>query len=131
MNATKSGNASSRIDIVFDAYKDNSIKTAEREGRGEATGLAHGNIVASQKIQQWRRLLRSSASKTALIKFLWQAWRNDPYPEKLGSKLLYITCEKECFKFTKDGSEIVDKLTTSQKEADTHMLLHTKHALSN
>ena len=69
MIAIQSGNASSRIDIVFDVYKDNSIKTAEREGRGEATGLAHGNIVASQKIQQWRRLLRSSASKTALIKF--------------------------------------------------------------
>ena len=69
MIAIQSGNASSRIDIVFDVYKDNSIKTAEREGRGEATGLAHGNIVASQKMQQWRRLLRSSASKTALIKF--------------------------------------------------------------
>ena len=63
MIAIQSGNARSRIDIVIDVYKDNSIKTAEREGRGEATGLAHGNIVASQKIQQWRRLLRSSASK--------------------------------------------------------------------
>ena len=27
-----------RTDIVFDVYKDNSIKTAELEGRGEATG---------------------------------------------------------------------------------------------
>ena len=48
---------------MFDVYKDNSIKTAEREGRGEATSLCHGNIVVGQKIQQWRRLLRSSASK--------------------------------------------------------------------
>ena len=38
MIAIQSGNASSRIDIVFYVYKDNSIKTAEREGRGEATG---------------------------------------------------------------------------------------------
>ena len=52
MIAIQSGNASSRIDIVFDVYKDNSIKTAECEGRGEATGLAHGNIVAGQIIQQ-------------------------------------------------------------------------------
>ena len=124
MIAIQSGNASSRIDIVFDVFKDNSIKTADR-------GLAHGNIIAGQKIQQWRRLLRSSASKTALIKFLCQAWRNNPYPEKLGSKLLYITCEKECFKVTKDGSEVVDELATSQEEADTRMLLHTKHASSN
>ena len=28
-----------RIDIVFDVYKDNSIKTAELEGRGEVTSM--------------------------------------------------------------------------------------------
>ena len=117
--AIQSENASSRIDIVFDVYKDNSIKTAEREGRGEATGLAYGNIVAGQKIQQWRRFLRSSTSKTALIKFLCQAWRNDPYPEMLGSKLLCITCEKQCFKVTKDDSEVVGELSSSQEEAVT------------
>ena len=112
--------------IVFDVYKDNSIKTAEHEGRGEATGLAHGNIAAGQKIQQ--RLLRSSASKTALIKFLCQAWRNDPYPEKLGSKLLYITCEEECFKVTKVGFDIVDELTTPKKKL-THACCFTPNML--
>ena len=77
--------------FVFDVYKDNSVKTTEREDRGVASGLAHGSIVVGQEIKRWRRLLRSSASKIALIKFLCQAWRNDPYPEKLGSKLLFIT----------------------------------------
>ena len=129
--AIQAANASSRIDIVFDVYRENSIKTAEREGRGESSGLAHGNIVAGQKIQQWRRLLRSSTSKTALIKFLCEAWKNDPYPEKLGSKVLFITCEKQCFKVTKEGSEAIDELTTTQEEADTRMLLHAKHASSN
>ena len=33
MIVIQSGNASSRIDIVFDVYKDNSIKTTEREDR--------------------------------------------------------------------------------------------------
>ena len=59
-----------RVDIVFDDYKDNSIKTAELEGRGELIGTVHGIAVAGQKIQQWRRQVRSSASKTALIKFI-------------------------------------------------------------
>ena len=125
MIAIQSENANSIIDIVFDVYKDNLIKTTERKDRGEATGVAHGNIVVGQKIQQWRRLLRSSARKAALIKFLCQAWRNDPYPEKLGSKLLFITCGKQCFNVTKDGSEVVDELTTSQEEADTwHVASH-------
>ena len=37
-------------DIVFDVYKDNSIKTTGREDRGEATGLAHGSILAGHKL---------------------------------------------------------------------------------
>ena len=68
------------IAIVFDVCKDNSIKTTEREDRGVASDLAHGSIVVGHKIQWWRRVLRSSASKTALIKYLCQACRNDPYP---------------------------------------------------
>ena len=60
-----------RIDIVFDVYKDNSTKITELEGKGEATGTVHGITVAGQKIQQWRRPVRSSASKTALIKFIY------------------------------------------------------------
>ena len=129
--AIQSGNASSIKDIVFVVYKDNSIKTTEREDRGVASGLTHGSIVVGYKIQWWRRLLRSLASKSALIKFLCQAWRNIPCPEKLGSKLLFITCGKQCFKVTKDGSEVVDELATSHEEADTRTLLHTKHASSN
>ena len=75
--------------------------------------------------------MRISASKTALIKFIFEAWRNDPYPEKLCSKLFFITCEKQHFKVTKDGSEVVAELTTSQEEAGTPILLHIKYASSN
>ena len=46
MIAIQSGNASSRIDIVFDVYKYNLIKTTEREDRGEATSIAYGSIAA-------------------------------------------------------------------------------------
>ena len=129
--AIQSGNASSRKDNVFDVYKVNSIKTTEHEDRIVASDLAHSSIVVDHKIQWWRRLLRSSASKTSLIKFLCQAWRNDPYPERLGSKLLFITCGKQCFKVTKDGSEVIDDLATFQEEASTRTLLHTKHVSSN
>ena len=129
--AIQSGNVSSLKDIGFDVYKYNSIKTTECEDREVASGLAHGSVVVSHKIQWWRRLLRSSASKNALIKFLCQAWRNDTYPEKLGSELLFITCGKQCFKVTKDGSEVVDELAAFQEKAYTRTLLHNKHVSSN
>ena len=92
---------------MFDGYREKSIKTAEREGTGEATGLVHGHIVPGQNIQEWRRLLRNCPH---------------PYPENLGSKVLFITCQDQCFKVTKDDSEAVDDLTSSQEEADTRML---------
>ena len=38
-------------DIVFDVYKDNLIKTTEREDREVASGLAHGSILVGHKIQ--------------------------------------------------------------------------------
>ena len=47
------------------------------------------------------------------------------------SKLLVITCEKQRCSVTKDVSEVVDELNTSQEEADTRLLLHTKRASSN
>ena len=46
MIAIQSEIASSSIDIVFDVYKDNSIKITEPEDRGEATAIAHGIIAA-------------------------------------------------------------------------------------
>ena len=45
MIAIQSGNPSSRINILFGVYKDNSIKIADREGNGEATGSVHGSIL--------------------------------------------------------------------------------------
>ena len=47
-----------------------SIKTMQSKqtelGVEELFGLVHGNIVAGQKIEQWRRQLRSSTSQTSL-----------------------------------------------------------------
>ena len=36
--ALNEGTSSDRIDVIFDDYKDDSIKSAERENRGEGSG---------------------------------------------------------------------------------------------
>ena len=48
--ALPSGNAIAE-DIVFDVYKDNSMKTTELVDRGVASGLTSGSIVVGHKIQ--------------------------------------------------------------------------------
>jgi len=64
------GQGSERIDMVFDVYRTQSIKSAERVSRGSSYGFVFTVIRPDHKIQNWRRLLTCSDIKTKLIK--WQ-----------------------------------------------------------
>lgn len=59
-----------RIDVVFDVYRDVSIKQAERDKRGEETATHFKNIAPGHRVQQWRQFLSSLNNKSSLIKFL-------------------------------------------------------------
>ena len=52
-----------RIDIVFDVYRDLSIKNAERTRRGASTLIFH-QIFGNQPIKQWNRFLSNGRNKT-------------------------------------------------------------------
>ncbi|KAK3741541.1 hypothetical protein QZH41_002925 [Actinostola sp. cb2023] len=126
VSALRAATGSARVDVVFDVYNDNSIKNSERVRRG--SGILFTNIAPGHKIQQWRRLLACSASKTHLINFLAHDWQKPEIREKLGDKELYVTCREMCFRITKDSCERIEPLASSQEEADTRMLLHAYHA---
>ncbi|KAG0693191.1 hypothetical protein GWK47_027597 [Chionoecetes opilio] len=98
------GAKSRRIDVVFDVYKETSIKDAERANRSAGTGIHFKNIQPGHNIQQWRKLLGSSSNKASLIKFLIEEWKKPQHREKLEGKELYVTCEQLCFKITKEQS---------------------------
>ncbi|KAG0710452.1 hypothetical protein GWK47_022750 [Chionoecetes opilio] len=117
-----------RIDVVFDVYKETSIKDAERANRSAGTGIHFKNIQPGHNIQQWRKLLGSSSNKASLIKFLVEEWKKPQHREKLEGKELYVTCEQLCFKITKEQWEEAPELKSSQEEADTRLLLHALHA---
>ena len=74
LSAPCTGAESSRIDVVFDVYLDESIKNDERVNRGSNSGILFSNIVAGHKVKQWRRLLSSPKSRSNVIKFLVQDW---------------------------------------------------------
>uniref|UniRef100_H3ATB5 Uncharacterized protein n=1 Tax=Latimeria chalumnae TaxID=7897 RepID=H3ATB5_LATCH len=108
-SALQTGNESERIDVVFDTYKDMFIKTAKRANRGSDAGVHSNNV-----------------SKTKLIQFPAEDWKNSK-GKKLGGKVMFVTCEKRCFRLTQESTEKVDDLkTTTQEEADTCILLHAK-----
>ena len=55
-------------------------------------------------------------------------WKKPIHREKLEDKVLYVTCDKLCFKVTKEQSEEATELKSSQEEADIRLLLHALHA---
>ena len=86
---------SQRIDMVFDVYKDNSIKNPEREERGSENGHEFRNIKADIKIHQWRKLLSISKKiykRSLLIKFIAEEWQNERHRERLAGNWIDNLC---------------------------------------
>ena len=126
--ALHEGSNSKRIDVVFDVYRDTSIKNAERCNRGSSMGTQWKNIAPGHKVVQWKKFLRTSENKVSLIKFLTDQWKQPEKREKLEDKLIFVTCEESCYMVTREHWDIIQALTTNQEEADTRMLLHAAHA---
>ena len=117
-----------RIDVVFDVYRDSSIKNAEKEQRGSESGHEYRNIKADHKIHQWRKFLSNSNNKSLLIKFISQEWKNEKYREKLDRKTIFVTAEDHCYEVSLIGATTREELRSTQEEADTRVLLHATHA---
>ena len=97
VSVIRTGAGSERIDVVFDVYRQLSIKGAKRAMQGSEMGIRFTNIIPGHKIQQWRRLLSCNASKTKLISFIVSQWKKPNIREKLGGKTMYVTCDNTCF----------------------------------
>ena len=86
------GAESERIDVVFDVYRQTSIKDAERLNWGRDITLQYKNLAGGHHIQQWRTFLCSRSNKTSLIKFLVEEWKLPQYREMLQEKLSPASC---------------------------------------
>ena len=122
------GGTSDRIDVVFDDYREEFIKNAQRENRGEGSGSEYRNIQADHKIKHWRKFMSSSKNKQAFIVFVTSEWKKDKYMEKLSGKTLVVTCGYTCYQLSPGVVQPISELESSQGEADTRILLHALHA---
>ncbi|KAK3696845.1 hypothetical protein QZH41_003454 [Actinostola sp. cb2023] len=122
----------SRIDVVFDQYRNESIKCGERERRGESTSLEVKIYSSSTPVpKQWLKYIGNPRNKLNLMGFLSETWctmaRDSLHQHqqlvlaggfKDGTKVVSISG---------GASEEVHSLFSDQEEADTRMLLHAKH----
>ena len=107
-----------RIDVVFDVYRDTSIKNAERSCRGDGDSIAYKHISIGAKVVQWRKCLRLSSNKTMLISFLVEQWKTEKYMQKLADngKILYVTCGTKCFKITSEEASVMSWSHNKKKQ---------------
>ena len=114
-----SSNAS-RIDIVFDVYRENSIKDAER-GNRESGKLEVKRIVGAQKVKQFSSLLSNGSNKMTLIRFLVSRWQREH--ACIGATQIYVGFNETCIKL---GDREEPALFCNHEEADTRLVFHTK-----
>ena len=123
------GSCSNRIDVVFDVYRDQSIKNAERVvQRGSSTATSFKNIQACHQIQQWKLFIKSSSNKTNLIRFFAKEWKQASYRRRLAGKTMFIGYDEECWNLTESSVQEAIGLRCNHEEADTRLLLHAKNA---
>ena len=106
------GASSKRIDVVFDVYRENSIKNTEREHRGAEYGNEFRNLEPDHKVQQWRNFLLNPQNKKALTIFVTKEWKQDKYRRKLTGKVLFVACEEECHQISPEAAFTVEVLNT-------------------
>ena len=124
------GVRATRIDVIFDDYRDSSIKNIERSRRS-AGNLLFQSIVSSTAIKQWGLLLSSGKNKNSLVKFVCNEWRKEEYRNKIRQKDLYVTDGVEVIKLSSTAITTIQELNSNHEEADTRMVLHATHASSD
>ena len=121
-SAISSSGSASRIDIVFDVYRDNSIKNAER-GNRESGKLEIKKIIGSQKVKQFTSLLSNGKNKMALIRYLAARWKANH--TCIGTTEVNVGFDQTCINI-QNGTN-VSELFCNHEEADTRLIFHAKH----
>ena len=119
-----------RIDVVFDVYKEQSIKNIER-GRRSRGELSFQKILPTTEIKQWSQFLSSIKNKNELIIFINDQWKLKTNSHRIGSRKLYVTCGQDVTLITNSIFLLQHDLASDQEEADTRMFVHAHHATSS
>ena len=127
----REGASSKQIDVVFDVYRETSIKNTERERRGFQAGNEYRNLLPEHRVRQWRKFLSNPQNKKQLIGFINEEWKKEKFSQRLNGITLLVTSAETCTEICEDGVRTREDLRSTQEEADTRLLLHALHAARN
>jgi len=118
--------------FVTDSYKPQSIKSFERNRRGQGAVYSIGGPKTSVP-KDFKQFMCNAGNKTQLIKLLLSEWQSNKYAQRLHGRKVYFVCGEECYCLESvDGQTVTSSAVTSlfsdQEEADTRIVLHCQHA---
>ena len=77
MRVLHEGDKNYRVDVVFNVYRECSIKEAERMNQGYGSGIRFRSHAAGDKVKQWRSFLSEAQTKIILIEFIADEWKSN------------------------------------------------------
>jgi hypothetical protein len=110
------------IHIVFDTYKEDSIKNVERKRRGKCKQMVVLDVISpNQKVPVvLENFWASSVSKTAYQAF-YVEWLTTNYK---GNKALYLGISPKSWLVSRRHASLFPCLDCTHKEADDRMMFH-------
>ncbi|GFS21423.1 hypothetical protein ElyMa_001594000 [Elysia marginata] len=117
------------VHFITDNYKEHSIKSLERNKRGESQAyIVRGS--STKLLSEWKSFLRNDENKKHFIQFLLNEWQQDAYAKLLLNREVIFACDNQCFVLSTADRETTDarllqNLSSSHEEADTLLILHS------
>ena len=120
-----------RIDIIADTYREVSIKTAERNKRGESQRI----MIQSEQSKiprNFQEFLKNGENKRRMITLIFNVIAKDRIKalDLLHCNEILLSSDNICTRVTDLTATEEETLTSDQQEADTKLILYCLHALS-
>ncbi len=126
---TKAGHKCDEIHIVFDNYREESIKNGERERRGKSKELVVLDLISpNQNVPVvLENFWSSSISKSAFQAF-YVEWLTTNYKDV---KPLYLGISPQSWLVSAGHASLFPRLNCTHEEADDRMMFHVQDILSH
>ncbi|KAK5898293.1 hypothetical protein CgunFtcFv8_015724 [Champsocephalus gunnari] len=126
---TKAGHNCDEIHIVFDTYREDSIKNGERERRGKSKEMVVLDVISpNQNVPVvLENFWSSSISKTAFQAF-YVEWLTTNYQ---GTKPLYLGISTQAWTVSAGCASPFPRLNCTHEEAEDRMMFHVQDILSH
>ena len=111
-----------------DTYLQRSIKSSEREIRGQAETL----VIRSPNIRippDFNNFLNNGTNKERLLELIEDVWKGEA--AALGNRVLYFARQCTCVRLTSQRVETIEELQINHEEADTKICYLLHHAVQS